>query len=1111
MHPPISGSLIPSGFLADHFAIHFDAQVSAARRSMPLAGFARWWRRAQRQLGPASSVRRVLDIGVLPLLELLGHEVLHLEPSSEGFMGVLGYQRRPVAVLLVLPWNYASDHTFRTAARIAQTAGTRWCVTATGARLQIIDSSRPWSRRALEFDLGRVIADERALHLLWTLARAGALADFLESVVEHADAHTVGVCAALSDGVLTSLGTLVTAMSRSGTTRGHDREVTFEQALTLVYRVLFLLFAEARALVPTWHRVYRNAYTIEALCRRSTRHSRPTGLWQALQAISRLAHAGCRARDLCVTPFNGRLFSPAHTPLGERARIPDAVVREVVLSLATAPTAVGRRRIAYADLGVEQLGAVYERVLEYEPRPHNGPLILTRTSTERKATGSFYTPRSITEFLVRRTLHPLVAGRTSDEILALRVVDPAMGSGAFVVAACRFLANAAEHARIESGEWRADEVTVEQRAELRRTIAQRCLYGVDLNPTAVQLARLSLWLTTLTTDRPLTFLDHHLVSGDSLVGAGLEDLARQPSAGVGARSPAAQALPLFEDAASSEIAAHVLPDRFRIAEEPGDTLAAVRAKERALQNLNAPGAPLRRWKAAADLWCAGWFWPNRALTPALYGELLAASLHRHSALPDDQVQTLLDQVSTLARQLRTFHWHFEFPEVFFDRDGRLRHDGGFDAVLGNPPWDVLRADTGSESVRADARRQRKHGLRFFRSSGVYTCQGGGHPNRYQLFAERALQLLRAGGRFGVILPSGIASDHGSAPLRRMLFDSTTIDHLFGFSNRDGIFPIHRDMRFVLVTGTRGGVTTRLPCRFGMRDATWLDSLPDAASEEPVAARPIVLSRTWLDAWDPTHLAIPELDSPEDLEILAHVAATVSPLGSERGWRVQFGRELNATDDKAHFEPRREANRASLPVIEGKHLEPFRVHAERSAWAVPARTASRLLKASATFGRARIAYRDVASATNRLTLIAAILPAHTVSTHTVFCLKTPLGAAGQYCLVALLNSLAANYLVRLQVTTHVTASLMSRLPVPKPDGRSPDFRDLAELARELEKSGIEASPEAYARLNAIAARLYGLRTDQYAHILTTFPLIPSEIRQKCLAVHREATESRKHRG
>src|SRR6185436_9930981 len=147
-------------------------------------------------------------------------------------------------------------------------------------------------------------------------------------------------------------------------------------------------------------------------------------LWQGLQAISRLAHTGCAAGDLLVTAFNGRLFSPRHTPLAEQRRIPDAILRDILLALATTRTADGRRRISYHDLGVEQLGSVYERVLEYEPRSNGA---LTRTSTRRKSTGSFYTPRSLTEFLVRRTLAPLVDGRSADDILSLRILDPAMG------------------------------------------------------------------------------------------------------------------------------------------------------------------------------------------------------------------------------------------------------------------------------------------------------------------------------------------------------------------------------------------------------------------------------------------------------------------------------------------------------------------------------------------------------------------------------------------------------------------------------------------------------------------------------------------------------------
>jgi hypothetical protein len=1112
----ISGALIPSGFLEHVWPSMFESELSAAKKAMPSAALARWWRRTYHQLGPVSTARSVLDVSVLPLLELLGYDLEHAEPLEDAaFIGALATGKRRVAILLTLPWAAALDESRRKLHRAGRVAGVRGAIVSNGRQLQIVDASRTWSRRALAFDLEHVMQDESALPAFWCLARASALTGFLDRVVDEADAHALRVCGALGDGVLSSLRALVAAFGDAPMKRRSEPSAAFEQSLTIVYRILFLLFAEARAVVPTWHRVYREAYTIDALCRRSTARPHATGLWDALQAISRLAHAGCRAGDLCVTPFNGRLFSPHHTPLAEHARVPDPVVREAVLALATGPSSAGRRRIAYADLGVEQLGAVYERVLEYEPArtPTNesrraSALTLTRTSHERKATGSFYTPRSITEFLVRRTLHPLVEGRTADQILALRVIDPAMGSGAFVVAACRFLARAAEKARVSAGDWSEGEITRAQRIELRRLVAQRCIYGVDLNPMAVQLARLSLWLTTLAEDRPLTFLDHHIAVGDSLVGATLEDLARQPS-GSAFRSATVrtlQALPLFDQTAA-EMALNVLPDRFRLAEQPGDTPAAVRAKEKALDDLVAPGAPLQRWKAAADLWCAGWFWPETRLTPAAYGDLLAAILQRGSSLPPSQSRALLDRAASLARDVRAFHWHLEFPEVFFDADGRRRPDGGFDIVIGNPPWEVLRADTGNAARRADNRAGQKERLRFFRGSGVYSLQGSGHANQYQLFAERALQLLRPGGRLGVILPSGLATDRGSAPLRAALFDALQIDRLLGFTNRDGIFPIHRDVRFMLLTGTRGGVTDRLPCRFGLRDAAWLDTLPDSAALDPPEARPIAISRRVLRAWDPEHLAIPELETPRDLDILAQVGETIPKLDAHEGWRVRFGRELNATDDREHFVPWSPACGA-MPVIEGKHLEPFRAHCDRATTAIPIAAAVKLLDASSTFDRPRIAYRDVASATNKLTLIAAILPERTVSTHTLFCLKTSLNTANQYCLLALLNSLVANYLVRLQVTTHVTVSLMSRLPVPKPERNSSEDRELVALARQLERTGIDGSREAYARLNALAARLYGLTHEQYEHVLSTFPLLPEELKLNCLLSFVRATEARR---
>ena len=402
-------------------------------------------------------------------------------------------------------------------------------------------------------------------------------------------------------------------------------------------------------------------------------------------------------------------------------------------------------------------------MLEYEPSRDAGPLVLTRTSSERKSTGSFYTPRSMTEFLVRRALHPLVAGRTSDQDPRLRILDPAMGSGAFLVAACRYLAAALERALVAEGEWRADERSAARVVpSCGALVAQRCLYGVDLNPMAVQLARLSLWLTTLAGDRPLTFLDHHLTAGDSLVGTGLEHLARHPQPGAGPRKDSA--LPLFADDAADQLAARVLPERFRLAIEPDDTAAGVRDKERALEALTAAGTPLSRWKTAADVWCAGWFWHRDRLSSGMYRDLLAALLDRHASLPDRHRAPVIDEATTLARQQRFVHWELEFPEVFFD-----------DQVAAIRAVDSMRSSATRRGMRferipdpaasAIGRAPTNRGaLRFFRKAGIYRHQGHGHANRYQLFLERALQLTRPGGRIGLVLPSGLATDQGSSAL-----------------------------------------------------------------------------------------------------------------------------------------------------------------------------------------------------------------------------------------------------------------------------------------------------------------------------------------------------------
>jgi hypothetical protein len=1119
MLPGISGSLIAGSFLADTVLPEVQGGAQAPSRTEH-GRLQRWWRRLEGALGPASSARGVLDVAALPLAELLGYEILSIAPLGAGFTGVLAKDRAPIAVLQTTLWGQDGGGAWRDAIRAGRSAGVAWGVIVTGRTIRIVDASRPWARRGLEFSLPEAMRDERSATLLRVLCDAATLASrpagsLLDQYISRSDAHGLDVCASLGDGVLESLGALANALAHARVRRAPaagDLAPIFDQALTLVYRLLFLLFAEARRLVPTWHQVYREAYSVDALQRRSARHTDAPGLWAALQAISRLAHAGCRIGDLVVTPFNGRLFSPRHTPLAERARISDRAVGHAVRSLATRPSPRGRVRVSYADLDVEQLGAVYERVLDYEPASSAGALGLTRTSTERKATGSFYTPRSMTEFLVRRTLHPLVADRAADEILRLRVLDPAMGSGAFLVAACRYLADAADRALERDSGALPEPDRRARRIELRRTVAERCLYGVDLNPMAVQLARLSLWLTTLAADRPLTFLDHHLAVGDSLVGAGVRDLHRQrPGPRPSRPRPETVALPLFDDGLVAAMATAILPKRYRLAAEPSTSPAIVRAKEHTLAAMTGPGTPLARWKRAADFWCAAWFAPER-LSSGVYDDTLAAILRDAGTLNVAQRRRVLDDAAATASTQRFFHWELEFPEVFFDADGRHDSRGGFDAIIGNPPWDALRADTGTRDARERARPERESRLRFYRDAGVYRLQGAGHVNRYQLFLDRALQLVRPEGRIGLILPSGLATDHGSAPLRRALFDEFGIERLHGFDNRRRIFPIHRDTKFLLLTGTRSRPTERLNCVFGRSHAAWLDTLPDHAADDPPDARPIAITPAFLRAVDPDHLAIPLLTSPLDLQILAQVVDTIPKLGDAAGWHVRFGRELNATEDRGHFvsvQGDRRSRRGSarlLTVIEGKHLAPFQVLPDPQGRGIAADVAARLLDPASTFDVDRLAYRDVASATNRVTLIAAILPAGCVSTHTVFCLKARLGRDSQHCLLALLNSLIANYLVRLQVTTHVTTALMARLPVPRPAGTTAAFRELASLARSLEQTGVEANVAAFARLNALVAHLYGLSHAQYVHIVGTFPLLPASLRADCLRSH-EAS----HRG
>jgi hypothetical protein len=1059
-----------------------------------------WYQRCDAALGPASSVRAICETALAPLLRILGFS---LTPEIHADVAWLRTSASVTGVCV--GWNEALAHTWRAVVRQAIGDDARWCFCCNGTTLRVVDARRTWSRDYLEFDLAALSVDREAQSLCWALMRADAMRrepPVLDRAVVLSARYGIEVCDSLGRGVLEAIQLLLAALQQGIRIRP-PAERLFEHSLTVVYRVLFLLFAEARGLVPMWHPVYRDRYSLDSIVTTLLSGRRYRGLWLAIQAISRLAHAGCTAGELKVTAFNGRLFSPSQSTAFDRARIADEVIGQAVVAVSSTggPARGARSRITYRDLDVEQLGAVYERLLDYEPAG-DGPHALVRRGDARKASGTFYTPRAVTAFLVRRTLEPLVRGRSAGDILRLRLLDPAMGSGAFLVGACRYLASAVEDALIREGAWHPNDVTPADRVQLRRDIASRCLFGVDLNPMAVQLARLSLWLATLSADKPLSFLDHHLMAGNSLVGATPDDARRQPAGGGrAARRPGR--LPLFAEEGLSTAVGDSVAARTRLALEPDESAAVVRAKEQALAALQARGAGLNRWSRALDLWCAGWFW-EKGSTPdrGTFQELAGSILHGRSALPAHVRQPLLARAEHIAARQRFLHWPLAFPEVFADEDGAALADAGFDAVIGNPPWDMVRGDSGDGDVRLDRRTDAQRFTAFVRESGIYHVDSRAHTNRYQLFVERALQLARPGGRIGLVLPAGLATDTGAAPLRRFLFDHADVDELTGLDNRQGIFPIHRSVRFVLLSCTAGRPTRTIRCRFGLTHPEELER-----DESSGARAPLVLTRGFVSRLSgEDDLGIPELAGDTDLRIVERISAVFPRLGSDAGWHVQFGRELNATDDRGAFTAFT-GNAAARAVIEGKQIEPFRAAIDRCT--LELRLGSQAGRRVPR--RARLAYRDVASATNRLTLIAAIVPARAVTTHTLFCLKKVLPICDQHVLCALLNSFVANYLIRLRVNTHVTVSLVSRLPVPVVRAGEPEYELLLSWSRQLAQARdpVETMPE-YASLQALAARLYRCTPAEFEHILSRFPLISPETRDAALArfndVHRNGPRS-----
>jgi len=518
----------------------------------------------------------------------------------------------------------------------------------------------------------------------------------------------------------------------------------YKNCLIFLYRLLFILYAEGRSLLPVepksrkYYKELSLARLISPLRNFSEFDSRTrTRLYEDIRELCHLINGTEEKKnaEYKVPQYNGGLFDPNRHPDLEQWRVSDAVLADVLRGLMFNPVpergqaAFPAETVDFGDLRVQQLGSIYEGLMEHHFHRADKTLKLVADKAERRQTGTYYTPDYIVKYIVQNTVGRLLAvieqredvkaarsaglknNSFANAALELNILDPAMGSGHFLVEATTHLAEEiASHPTTKPlSEKSRDEDEI---AYWRRRVVESCIYGVDLNPLAVELAKLSLWLTTIAADQPLDFLDHHLCCGNSLIGAQLKDLGYVPDLKRKKDAGLKLTWQLTDNllAALEKAVRHVK----QIEQRASQTVADVKGKEKIWSDSVRPA--LRPFRSVANLWLACFFgndlpqpdyealielldihpdkirsWKNVTefqdivIGAVEKGELkLAGRDFDKNQLKN--VCAFLVRAEKTAHQRRFFHWELEFPEVFFNDDGTPREASGFDAVIGNPPY-----------------------------------------------------------------------------------------------------------------------------------------------------------------------------------------------------------------------------------------------------------------------------------------------------------------------------------------------------------------------------------------------------------------------------------------
>jgi len=788
-----------------------------------------------------------------------------------------------------------------------------WAIVSNGLTLRILRDNASLTRPAyIEVDLEALFNEELLADFsaFWLLAHASRFGTAETQPSDcpwerwRAAGQQAGVTVRgkLRDQVakaLRALGTGFLSHPANGALRsalqtaegGYDRQAFFEELLRLVYRLIFLSTVEDRRDRGTGERLvftpeatddakarYLAGYSMTWLRERAVRrsqHDRHVDLWQALTITFGALSRGEIALGL---PALGGLFDADQCPKLDAAQLDNRHLLAAVFQLGWFRADGGLSRVNYRDMGPEELGSVYESLLELVPdlqglaSPVTARLAFvgddeTDASTKgntRKLTGSYYTPDSLVQELIKSALEPVIAQtvkanpeRPVEALLALTICDPACGSGHFLLSAARRLADEVALHRA-AAEREGGAPTPSDYRHALRDVVSRCIYGVDKNPMAIQLAKTALWLEAYSPDRPLSFVDHHLRVGDALLGVldpkvldhGIPDEAYTALSGDDKEVAKALKKQNKVDLKSwRQIAGGDLLTEAGLAAQAvsvetldDDTPEHLAAKRLAWSQAETE-AQRSTFARLADTYVAAFLAPKLAdagdtvpLSGYLWGVLSGQA-------PKVEVE---DAAQALCRQHSVFHWWLAFPQV--------AAKGGFSVMLGNPPWeriklqeeeffatrsplvamaknksertqriewlregvllhrvnpDLERAEGLTPPNRAEmalyasfiaARRGAEAASLYAHESRRYPLTGVGDVNTYALFAETFLQTTGPAGRAGFIVPTGIATDDSTKAYFGHIASQGRLASLFDFENSDAVFPsVHRSYKFSLLT------------------------------------------------------------------------------------------------------------------------------------------------------------------------------------------------------------------------------------------------------------------------------------------------------------------------